>query len=430
MRARDAELRGDDPAATSTATRDVDYEDLYARWERGNWRASEIDFSVDREHWQEFTDVEKRAALWNYAMFFHGEDAVARTLSPYIDAAPRQEQKYFLTTQQVDEARHSVFFGRFVREVIEVGDSVDDALDITRSQLPWGFKKTFERLDQMAEELRKDPSPPMLARGVVLYHIVIEAALAQTGQHLIERSLEGRDILPGFLSGMRNVALDEQRHIGFGVKLLSELIVDPECRAAAIEMLEEVLRYSIAVFVPPGWDRSYTEAFGFTLEEAYTEADRSLTTKLRSAGFTDEELMGVLNSPVQLSPEERSRRALVLLEAGVLGEKTGPPRADHDVLGLLFEGMEIAVDPKQAPRSPLTIQWDFSDAEPWYLHIENGSKEARQGRADRPDLVFRSRFEDWVDLAMERENPLGLFARGKVRVSSLPMLWKCRNLFA
>ena len=58
--------------------------------------------------WHErFSDLERRAALWNYALFFWGEDAVADNLSPFIDAAPREEQKYFLATQQVDEARHA-----------------------------------------------------------------------------------------------------------------------------------------------------------------------------------------------------------------------------------------------------------------------------------------------------------------------------------
>src|ERR671937_1872084 len=106
----------------------ISYTDLYKRWERGNWRASEIDFAGDRVDWQaKFSDLERRAALWNYAMFFHGEDSVASTLSPYIDAAPREEQKYFLTTQQVDEARHAVFFSRFMHEVCGIGgDSVGD----------------------------------------------------------------------------------------------------------------------------------------------------------------------------------------------------------------------------------------------------------------------------------------------------------------
>ena len=58
--------------------------------------------------------------------------------------------------------------------------------------------------------------------------------------------------MPGFSSGMANVSKDEQRHIGFGVKVLSELL-DPapragECRAAVVELLNEVLAYSPAVF--------------------------------------------------------------------------------------------------------------------------------------------------------------------------------------
>ena len=107
---------------TTIAADQVSYEDLYARWEHGNWRASELDFSTDRDQWQSaFTEFERRAALWTYSMFFHGEDSVADNLSPYIDAAPREEQKYFLATQQVDEARHAVLFARFMREVAEPG---------------------------------------------------------------------------------------------------------------------------------------------------------------------------------------------------------------------------------------------------------------------------------------------------------------------
>ena len=118
------------PTSISTAshpaslpTDAISYEDLYSRWERGNWRATEIDFSEDARQWrEEFSEFERQAALWNYALFFWGEDAVADNLSPYIDAAPLEEQKYFLATQQVDEARHAVFFKRFMHEVCGIGD--------------------------------------------------------------------------------------------------------------------------------------------------------------------------------------------------------------------------------------------------------------------------------------------------------------------
>src|ERR671924_39557 len=194
----------------TVAVDQVTYEDLYRRWERGNWRATEIDFSTDRDHWHDgFSDLERRAALWNYAMFFHGEDSVADNLSPFIDAAPREEQKYFLATQQVDEARHVVFFNRFMHEVVERGDgTIASALEATRPELTWGFVKTFEMLDRVTNELRKDRSRTALARAVTMYHLVVEATLAQPGQHFISDYLARRDVLPGFRAGMRNVSLD------------------------------------------------------------------------------------------------------------------------------------------------------------------------------------------------------------------------------
>ncbi len=278
----------------------VSYDDLYARWERGNWRALEIDFTEDRRQWHEvMTEHERRAALWSYAMFFHGEDAVADDLAPFIDAAPREEQKYFLTTQQVDEARHAIFFKRFMNEVVGRGDgSIGGTLKATEPELTWGFRKTFALLDEITGALRTDTSRVALARAVTMYHLVVEALLAQPGQHFISDYLEKRQLLPGFREGMRLVALDEQRHIGFGVKLLHDLNVeDPGVREAVADLIRRVTPYSLAVFIPPNWDRSYTECFGFTLEEIYTEGARSFEAKLRSAGLPLESLPGPVGVP-------------------------------------------------------------------------------------------------------------------------------------
>src|ERR1700726_1015811 len=188
-----------DPNLASLPTDAISYSDLYARWERGNWRATEVDFTEDARQWREdFTEFERQAALWNYCLFFWGEDAVADNLSPYIDAAPLEEQKYFLATQQVDEARHAVFFKRFMQEVCEVGDgSMSSGRRAIKPRLPPGFLKIFDRLDVMADELRADRSPAKLAAAVTLYHVVIEAALAQPGPPFICGYLEARDPQPG-----------------------------------------------------------------------------------------------------------------------------------------------------------------------------------------------------------------------------------------
>jgi hypothetical protein len=409
----------------------VSYDDLYRRWEKGNWSATEIDFSEDRRQWtEEFGDLERRAALWNYAMFLHGEDSVADNLSPYIDAAPREEQKYFLATQQVDEARHAVFFGRFMREVVQNGDSYASTLEATHPELTWGFKKVFQRLDKMADELRRDRSRTKLAQGIALYHIMIEASLAQPGQHFIESYLEEREILPGFRSGMANVSLDEQRHIGFGVKLLADLQEeDPECRDAVAELLREMFPYTAAVFIPPGWDRRYSEVFGFTIEEIFAEGMRSIETKMRSAGMPLEQLPGI---PIRfdLPVEERVRRAIVLLQAGVLGERNGAPSREPEVLDLLFDSLRTSVDPRHSHGRPTTIQWEFADADPWFLRVENGDTSVAQGFAPRADLTLRCRYEDWVDVMGGRADPRLLMLKGKLRPRGNPVaLWRMQKLF-
>src|SRR3954466_322091 len=151
----------------TTAVDRVSYEDLYARWEKGNWSAMALDFTRDRVDWHEtFSDIERKAALWNYSLFFHGEDSVTDNLSPYIDAAPKEEQKYFLATQQVDEARHTVFFGRFFDEVMGVHGTMAERLAACKPEFNWGYSATFERLDQMADELRKDKSLPRFAQAI------------------------------------------------------------------------------------------------------------------------------------------------------------------------------------------------------------------------------------------------------------------------
>ena len=93
------------------------YMDLYQRWETQQWRVSDLDFAADRQLWEEATDLERQATLWSRRLFFQGEERVTATLAPFVWAAPTPEMEIFLSTQMVDEARHTVFFDRWWREV-------------------------------------------------------------------------------------------------------------------------------------------------------------------------------------------------------------------------------------------------------------------------------------------------------------------------
>ena len=415
-----------DANVASLPTDAISYEDLYSRWERGNWSATELDFTEDARQWREdFTEFERQAALWNYCLFFWGEDAVADNLSPYIDAAPLEEQKYFLTTQQVDEARHAVFFKRFMREVCGVGDgTMSSGLQAIKPQLTSGFRKIFDRLDTMADELRADRSPAQLAAAVTLYHVVIEAALAQPGQHFICSYLEERNQLPAFREGMANIAADEQRHIGFGVKLLSDLNrEDPVGVPKAVaRILREVTRYTSQVLMPPGWDESYLTVFNYSFDKVGVEGLTSMTTKLRSAGLAIETLPGPPLLPRGLTPLETSQRGRALAKAGVVGVREGPTMRDQETLELLFDTIRRQVNPNHGLKRAMTFQWEFTDPDvpTWHLTVNNGSSTAEQGEAPKADLRLRLSYQDWADIVGERLDPLRAIATGRLRPRGNP----------
>ncbi len=408
----------------------ISYTDLYSRWERGNWSATELDFSEDARQWREdFTDFERKAALWNYCLFFWGEDAVADNLSPYIDAAPLEEQKYFLTTQQVDEARHAVFFKRFMQEVCGIGTgSMASGLQAIKPELTSGFRKIFDRLDRMADELRTDRSPAKLAAAVTLYHVVIEASLAQPGQHFICSYLEKRGALPAFREGMEKIAADEQRHIGFGVKLLADLKrEDPVGVPKAVaRLLAEVTPFTSQVLMPPAWDESYITVFGSTFDEVGMEGLNSMTTKLRSAGMALESLPGPALLPAGLSPLEISQRGRALAQAGITGVREGPTRRDADTVALLFDTIRRQVNPDHGLRRAMTLQWEFTDPDvpAWHLIVNNGSSEVNEGEAPRADLRLRLAYQDWVDIVGQRLDPVRAIATGRLRPRGNPLAFR------
>lgn len=400
----------------------VSYMDLYRRWEQSNWSAMELDFTADRAGWQALSDIQRRSALWMYSMFFYGEDSVTENLSPYIDAAPSEEQAYFLTTQQVDEARHAVLFHRFFREVVGIEGDLPTTLEATLPQLNWGYRGVFDRLDRMADELRADRSLPKYAQAITLYHLIVEGTLAQPGQHFIEDFFNRDGGMPGFSAGMANVARDEQRHIGFGVKALSEIVPrSDECRAAIVELFREVNRYSIGVFCPPDFDRAYTECWGFSMEDIYAFGLKLVRQRWKTIGFPLEEMPAdVWPFDHSLSAEEIAARQVRLVLAGVTGAPNANPESSPEVQGLLFDMTSRRADAAQAGAGPFRVQWEFADAAPWNVTVERGAAEARQGRLPDPDLTLRTTWADWVGIALKHRHPLRAIVSGRLRPRGSP----------
>ena len=86
----------------------------------GVWNPSEIDFTQDKDDWQQLAAEEKDLLLRLTALFQAGEEAVTLDLLPLIMVIAQEgrlEEEMFLTTFLFEEAKHTDFFQRFLTEV-------------------------------------------------------------------------------------------------------------------------------------------------------------------------------------------------------------------------------------------------------------------------------------------------------------------------
>jgi len=265
------------------------YMDLYQRWETQQWRVSDLDFAADRQLWEEATDLERQATLWSRRLFFQGEERVTATLAPFVWAAPTPEMEIFLSTQMVDEARHTVFFDRWWREV-PGSDARDlkEMLERIKLEVNEGYTELFyDRLPGIAQRLANDPHDlEAFAEGVTIYHIVVEATLALTGQRFELETIRERGFThTGFYAGFTAVARDESRHVNFGIKVLHDFVQEDPQRFAPIiqRALVECLPLISGTIHPP--DERYITEFGHTEQEVLDYAMTSLNKRLQAIGI-------------------------------------------------------------------------------------------------------------------------------------------------
>lgn len=266
-----------------------DYRQLYYRWERQQWEAGAIDFSDDHRQWlEDFSPELRRSFLWSLASFHVDEEQATNTLVSFVDAAPREEHAVFLMTQLVDEARHTVFFDRFYAEALEeqAGD-MQSRLDRQTGRLNDGFRTLLlEMLPEAAERIRRERgSITALIEGVVMYHIVIEATLALTGQRFLLDYTRERGLLPGFRQGLTAVARDESRHVNFGVGFLKEMVeLDRDNALLIQETLMRVVPVALSVVEPPDGDMSYFDPLPYGPDDLAAFANESLVKRLGVIG--------------------------------------------------------------------------------------------------------------------------------------------------
>jgi ribonucleoside-diphosphate reductase beta chain len=262
---------------------------LYELWERQPWQSHTIDFGQDRADWAALDDVAKDDIVWFLSSFFIGEERVATQFNGLVGAYESQSEEHFLTTQQVDEARHAQHFNRFYEQVVGYDGTFDDRLTRARDDLNEAFLILFDQhLVDACNRLLADPSDvEAKVDFITTYHMVIEGTLALTGQFYITEWCEREGVFPGFVEGFKLISKDEHRHVAYGTWYLKEKCADPALARRVQDKLVELLPVAAGVFVPPGMQLgdSY-EILGFSSDEVNAYAFTALSRRLKVIGIS------------------------------------------------------------------------------------------------------------------------------------------------
>ena len=210
-----------------------------------HWDPAEIDLSIDRERIGEldvatFDDLRRTLAL-----FGAGEEAVTEDLAPLAVVLEGIEDQLFVTTQLYEEAKHTDFFDRYWREVIQPATDDRGLERCSPTDERWFFPAYYELFDRneaaMARLLESDTAED-LARAYSHYHLTIEGILAQTGYYAVQMNYSGETpglpTLPGLADAFARIRSDEGRHVGFGMAKLKALV---RTGAVDIDLIHETV---------------------------------------------------------------------------------------------------------------------------------------------------------------------------------------------
>lgn len=188
----------------------------------GTWDPRAIDLTQDRKDWQQLPDEYKERLRGLLLSFQAGEEAVTIDLLPLVLAIAREgrlEEEMFLTTFLWEEAKHTEFFRRIVDEVLQ------EQGDLHEVRVANNTRDLFaDDLPTVMNRLLTDPSPKNQARASVLYNMIVEGVLAETGYYSFSQVLSASNLMPGLLQGIQLIKRDESRHIAYGVFLISRLV--------------------------------------------------------------------------------------------------------------------------------------------------------------------------------------------------------------
>jgi ribonucleoside-diphosphate reductase beta chain len=193
------------------------------------------------------------------ALFGAGEEAVTEDLAPLMLALDDIDDQTFISSQIYEEAKHTQFFDRYWRDVINPV-AEHHGMEVTAPTDERYFMPEYEALfDGTEEAMHKllepgQDTPENRVRAYCHYHLTVESVLAQTGYYGLTNALSDSNVditmpeapdleLDALVEGISYIRSDEGRHVGFGMHKVQQHLAEDDVD-------EQVVRSTLQELMP------------------------------------------------------------------------------------------------------------------------------------------------------------------------------------
>ncbi|MGF1669371.1 MAG: R2-like ligand-binding oxidase [Balneolaceae bacterium] len=248
----------------------------------GIWNPSNISFEKDCEQWDQFTEEEKGILIHLSSLFMAGEEAVTLDLLPLINVVAseqRIEEEIYLTSFLWEEAKHTEFFSLFVNKVMDIKP------DFNKYHKPFYKIIFYDKLPSALHRLEVDKSVQSQLRASIIYNMIVEGTLAETGYEAYFKMLEDNDLMPGLREGLKHLKRDESRHIAFGLYFINRLLDENPNLKSLMESELEILLNDATNIIHEIFDQYDVVPFGLEKEWFLNYAIRQFQARFEKLGL-------------------------------------------------------------------------------------------------------------------------------------------------
>ncbi len=242
--------------------KDQDMRGLYEKAKRAQWNASrDIDWSreidPDRgilpdglidiygtKYWERLSvaqrnELNRHFSAWRISQLMYGEEFAMLVCSQLVNILPSIDAKFFMSTQVVDEARHSEVLTRYLFEKVGVTYPLTPSL-----------RNLFSRILEMPQWYLKTVGTQLVAETLAVS---------------LFRMLEQHSQDPLISSICKRILADESRHMGFGMLSLPAQVT--ELSEQELREVEDFACEAAAGLLGGQFPREAYEAVGFNQAE-------------------------------------------------------------------------------------------------------------------------------------------------------------------